>query len=175
LVRLIPHVGAVVTDPDEAEVGERMEVLIALEQLAAARVAEAGRPEVLRDIKQIQLKMNAAAQASDPARYYALNDAFHLAIVRGTGNRSLMDLHEKVMWHVHRERHRVNFGESVSSDSASSHTDILRTILDGQPEAAGLAMRVHLEHVGRLMRAHRQRAAVEPPAPQAHRTRPHET
>jgi DNA-binding GntR family transcriptional regulator len=175
LVRLIPHVGAVVTDPDEAEVGERMEVLIALEQLAAARVAEAGRPEVLREIKQIQLKMNAAAQASDPARYYALNDAFHLAIVRGTGNRSLMDLHEKVMWHVHRERHRVNFGESVSSDSASSHTDILRTILDGQPEAAGLAMRVHLEHVGRLMRAHRQRAAVEPPAPQAHRTRPHET
>jgi DNA-binding GntR family transcriptional regulator len=156
LVRLIPHVGAVVTDPDEGEVGERMEVLIALEQLAATRVAEAGKPEVLRDIEQIQHQMNTAAKAGDPARYYALNDAFHLAIVRGTGNRSLMDVHEKVMWHVHRERHRVNFGESVTSDSASSHTDVLRTILTGQPEQAGLSMRQHLEHVGRLMRAHRK-------------------
>jgi DNA-binding GntR family transcriptional regulator len=156
LVRLIPHVGAVVTDPDEAEVGERMEILIALELLAATRVAEAARPEVLRDIQQIQREMHDASQTGDAARYYALNDQFHLAIVRGAGNRSLVDLHEKVMWHVHRERHRVNFGESVTSDSASSHKELLSAIMKGEPEAAGLAMRKHLEHVGRLMLAHRQ-------------------
>lgn len=156
LIRLIPHVGAVVTDPDEAEVGERMEILIALEQLAATRVAEAAKPEVRREIQQIQREMDDAAQTGDAARYYALNDQFHLAIVRGTGNRSLVDLHEQVMWHVHRERHRVNFGESVTSDSASSHTTLLRAIMKRQPEAAGLAMREHLEHVGRLMLAHRQ-------------------
>ncbi len=160
LVRLIPHVGAVVTAPDEAEVGERMEVLIALEQLAATRVAEAGKPEVLREILGVQDEMNAAAEAGNAARYYALNDQFHLAIVRGTGNRSLMDMHEKVMWHVHRERHRVNFGESVTSDSASSHTRLLQAIKKRQPEAAGLAMREHLEHVGRLMLAHRQAQAA---------------
>jgi DNA-binding GntR family transcriptional regulator len=161
LVRLIPHVGAVVTDPDEAEVGERMEVLIALEQLAATRVAEAGKPEVLREIQRIQREMNAAAKAGDAARYYALNDQFHLAIVRGTGNRPLVDLHEQVMWHVHRERHRVNFGESVSSHSASSHTKLLQAITNRQPEAAGLAMREHLEHVGQLMLAHRQGQTAE--------------
>jgi DNA-binding GntR family transcriptional regulator len=160
LVRLIPHVGAVVTDPDEAEVGERMEVLIALEQLAATRVAEARKPEVLRDIQRIQGEMNAAAKSGDAARYYMLNDEFHLAIVHGTGNRSLMDLHEKVMWHVHRERHRVNFRESVTSESASSHTELLQAILKGKSEAAGLAMREHLEHVGRLMLAHRQAQAA---------------
>jgi DNA-binding GntR family transcriptional regulator len=164
LVRLIPHVGAVVTDPDAAKVGEHMEVLIALEQLAATRVAEARKPEVLREIQRIQREMNSAAKSGDAARYYRLNDAFHLAIVHGTGNRSLMDLHEKVMWHVHRERHRVNFGESVTSDSASSHTDLLHAILKGRSEAAGFAMREHLEHVGRLMLAHRQAqgAAAKP-------------
>jgi DNA-binding GntR family transcriptional regulator len=175
LVRLIPHVGAVVTDPDEAEVGERMEVLIALEQLAATRVAEAGKPQVLREIHRIQQDMNAAAKARDAEHYYALNDQFHLAIVHGTGNRSLMDLHEKVMWHVHRERHRVNFGESVTSDSASSHTDLLRAIMKRQPEAAGRAMREHLEHVGQLMLAHRQAqtaampksAKMQAPAPRS--------
>jgi DNA-binding GntR family transcriptional regulator len=100
--------------------------------------------------------MNAAAKAGNATHYYTLNDQFHLAIVHGTGNRSLMGLHENVMWHVHRERHRVNFRESVTSDSASSHTGLLQAIVKGQPEMAGLAMREHLEHVGRLMLAHRQ-------------------
>jgi DNA-binding GntR family transcriptional regulator len=156
LIRLIPHVGAVVTDPDDAEVGERMEILIALEQLAATRVTEAARPEVLREIQQIQREMHDASKKGDAARYYALNDQFHLAIVHGTGNRSLVNMHEKIMWHVHRERHRVNFGEQVTSDSASSHEELLGAITKRKPEAAGLAMRRHLEHVGRLMLAHRQ-------------------
>jgi DNA-binding GntR family transcriptional regulator len=156
LIRLIPHVGAVVTDPDEAEVGERMEVLIALEQLAATRVAEAAKPDVIRSIQLIQREMHDAASVGDTPRYYALNDQFHLAIVHGSGNRSMMDLHEKVMWHVHRERHRVNFGESVSPDSASSHEELLTAIVNQHPEAAGIAMRKHLEHVSRLMLAHRQ-------------------
>jgi DNA-binding GntR family transcriptional regulator len=160
LIELIPHVGAVVTDPDAAEVGERMEILIALEQLAATRVTEAAKPDVLRDIQAIQDEMIQAVAAKDAARYYALNDRFHLAIVRGAGNKSLADLHEKIMWHVHRERHRVNFGESVTSDSASSHEDLMRAILARQSEAAGLAMRKHLEHVSQLMLAHRQALAA---------------
>ena len=156
LVKLIPHVGAVVTDPDAAEVGERMEMLIALEQLAATRVTEAAKPDVLREIQSIHDEMLEAVRTEDAARYYGLNDRFHLAIVRGAGNRSLTDLHEKIMWHVHRERHRVNFGESVTSDSASHHEALVRAIMARQPEAAGLAMRKHLEEVSRLMLTHRQ-------------------
>src|SRR3954468_21624979 len=83
LVTLIPHVGAVVTDPDAAEVGERMEILIALEQLAATRVTEAAKPDVLRNIQAIQDEMLEAVETKNAARYYALNDRFHLAIVHG--------------------------------------------------------------------------------------------
>jgi DNA-binding GntR family transcriptional regulator len=155
LVQLIPHVGAVVTDPDAAEIGERMEILIGLEQLAATRVAQAGRPDVLKEIDRIQREMRDAARAFDAPRYYTLNDQFHLTIVHGTGNRSLVELHEKIMWHVHRERHRANFHESVSRDSADSHEDLLHAIMKRQPEAAGLAMRKHLENVSQLMLAHR--------------------
>jgi DNA-binding GntR family transcriptional regulator len=160
LVTLIPHVGAVVTDPDAAEVGERMEILIALEQLAATRVTEAAKPDVLRNIQAIQDEMLEAVETKNAARYYALNDRFHLAIVHGAGNKSLIDLHEKIMWHVHRERHRVNFGESVTRDSASSHEELLRAIMARKPEVAGLAMRKHLEDVSRLMLAHRQALAA---------------
>jgi DNA-binding GntR family transcriptional regulator len=155
LVRLIPHVGAVVTDPDAVEVGETMEILIGLEQLAAARVAQAGRPEVLSEVERIYHAMREAADAIDLSGYYTLNDQFHRTIVHGTGNRSLAELHEKVMWHVYRERHRANFRETLTPESADSHKELVRAILERRPEAAGLAMRHHLEHVSRLMLAQR--------------------
>ena len=158
LVRLIPHVGAVVTDPDAVEIGEKMEILIGLEQLAATRVGQSASLQVLGDIDRLYREMREAAATNDMARYYACNDEFHLAIVRGTGNRSLMDLHEKIMWHVHRERHRVNFNEPLTSESANSHKELVSAILNRQPEAAGLAMRKHLEHVSRLMLARRRGA-----------------
>ena len=155
LVKLIPHVGAVVTDPDAAEVGETMEILVGLEQLAATRVAQHASDEVLREIERIYTEMRAAADAMDTPRYYALNDQFHHIIVNATGNRSLIELHEKVMWHVHRERHRANFREPLTGDSANSHKELVAAILTRRSEAAGLAMRQHLEHVSRLMLAQR--------------------
>jgi DNA-binding GntR family transcriptional regulator len=75
--------------------------------------------------------------------------------VRGTGNRSLVDMHEKVMWHVHRERHRANEVESVSVDSAESHHAIVDALLERRAEDAGHAMREHLEKVSQLMLANR--------------------
>jgi DNA-binding GntR family transcriptional regulator len=155
LIRLVPHVGAVVTDPAASEIAETMEILIGLEQLAAIRVAQSKRQEVLHDIKRIYEDMRVAGRRGDASRYYALNNDFHLCIVRGTGNRSLVDLHEKVMWHVHRERHRANVVESVSVESAESHHDIVDAILQSHAEDAGRAMRKHLENVGKLMLANR--------------------
>jgi DNA-binding GntR family transcriptional regulator len=74
LIRLIPHVGAVVTDPDAVEVGETMEILIGLEQLAAIRVAQSPRPEVLREIEGIYRAMQRAAPENDAALHYSLNN-----------------------------------------------------------------------------------------------------
>jgi DNA-binding FadR family transcriptional regulator len=44
----------------------------------------------------------------------------------------------------------------LTGESANSHKELVRAILNRQPEAAGLAMRKHLEHVSRLMLAHRR-------------------
>jgi DNA-binding GntR family transcriptional regulator len=162
LVRLVPHVGAVVTDPSPTEIAETMEILIGLEQLAATRVAQSAADDVLRGIERIYAQMRQAARRRDAAGYYELNNDFHLSIVRGTGNRSLVDLHEKVMWHVHRERHRANVVESVTVESAESHDEIVQAITRRHAEEAGVAMRRHLENVSRLMLANR--LAKEGPA-----------
>jgi len=52
-IQLVPHVGAVVTDPDAGEVIETMEILIGLEQLTATRVTQSQRPEVLAELEKI--------------------------------------------------------------------------------------------------------------------------
>jgi len=156
LVQLVPHVGAVVTAPDATEVGETMEILIGLEQLAATRLAQRRPEPVLKEIARIFDDMKRAAERRDAQRYLELNDQFHFTIVRGTGNRSLAELHEKIMWHVHRERLRANEEESVTPQSAENHTEIVRAILTGEAEQAGLAMRRHLEEISQLMLSRRQ-------------------
>jgi DNA-binding GntR family transcriptional regulator len=173
LVRLVPHVGAVVTDPDAAEIGETMEILIGLEQLAATRVAQIGTPETRQEIKEIYSDMKKAAKRNDTLRYYELNNDFHLCIVRGTGNRSLVELHEKIMWHVHRERHRANEVEPLTVESAESHEDIVSAIITSRAEDAGLAMRKHLENVSRLMLSRRLAQNDESkPAPRSNKRKP---
>jgi DNA-binding GntR family transcriptional regulator len=159
LVQLVPNVGAIVTDPDVVDVGEKMELLIALEQFAASRVAQSCTTEIRDGVKSIYHSMQDAAAHGDMQRYYDLNDDFHRAIVSGTGNATLIALHEKIMWHVHRERHRANEGEPFSTQAADNHEGIVRNILVGKPQEAGTAMRRHLENVRRIMLARRAKTS----------------
>lgn len=160
LVRLVPNVGAVVTDPDEVDLKEKMELLIALEQFAAAEVAAGEEEGVKARIAGIYRSMRDAAKRRRRARYFALNDEFHRVIVQATRNATLIALHEKVMLHVERERHRANAGEPFSMEAAKRHQDVVRHMLARDAQAAGLAMREHLEYVKDLMLAQRRSGAA---------------
>jgi DNA-binding GntR family transcriptional regulator len=146
-VELLPHVGAVVTDPSAPDVAEKMDILSALEQLAVERVAEIRPVATLAAIRDLHARMKKAAAAHDAATYYRLNEDFHRNIVAGTGNKALMDLHERIMWHVHRARHRANDQEWLSEDAPEHHDLVVRLILKGDSAGAAQAMRHHLHAV----------------------------
>ena len=154
LVKLLPHVGAVVTDPGQPDVAEKMEILSALEQLAAAKVAQSRPPATLAEIRRLHRAMQDAAEARDAAGYYRLNDHFHRAIVLGAGNKTLSDMHEMIMWHVYRARHRANAHEPLSKAGSEHHGRIVRHLCDGKPEEAARAMRDHLNEVSRIIVDH---------------------
>jgi DNA-binding GntR family transcriptional regulator len=124
-----------------------MEVLAALERLAAERVAETRPAATLSEIRRLHTGMKKAAATRDAATYYRLNDEFHRAIVVGSGNKTLMKMHERIMWHVHRARHRANEYERLSEDAAEHHDRIVRHILAGDAVAAAQATREHLRDV----------------------------
>lgn len=154
MIELVPHVGAVVTNPSPADVAERMEVLCALEQMAASKVARERTAKVLRGIVALHERMIAAARKNDASSYYRLNDEFHRAIVLGAKNATLADLHEHIMWHVHRARHRANQYEGIDEGAAAHHERIVRALVDGNPNDALQAMAEHLGEVSTTIVSH---------------------
>ncbi|MBV8912894.1 MAG: GntR family transcriptional regulator [Acetobacteraceae bacterium] len=151
LIALVPHVGAVITAPTVPDVGEKMELLISLEQFAAYKLACLRPPPAVAGIVACHKAMLKAARHAQSAEYYRLNDDFHRAIVLGTGNKTLADAHEKVMWHVHRARHLANEHEPLSANAGAHHRAIVDAIARGDAEGAERAMRTHLQEVSRII------------------------
>lgn len=151
LISLVPHVGAVVTQPTVPDMDEKLEVLISLEQFAAYKVAMLQPAATLKAIAACHKAMIAAAKARRIVDYYRINDEFHRTIVLGADNKSLADAHERVMWHIHRARHLANEHEPLNRDAASHHQKIVDAILDKDAQGAELAMREHLQDVARIV------------------------
>lgn len=151
LVRLVPHVGAVVTELDPPDLMDKFEVLAGLEQMAAMKVARLRPDAVLVRIRELDAAMAEAARMSRVKDYYRLNDDFHRAIVLGAGNPTLAQMHETIMWHVYRARRYVNEYEPLDEGAAEHHSDIVKSILKGDAAAAGAAMRAHVDEVMRMV------------------------
>lgn len=151
LITLVPHVGAVITDPTVPDMGEKLELLISLEQFAAFKLALLRPPAALEEITACHSTMIEAARTADAAKYYKMNDDFHRAIVVGTGNKTLSDAHERVMWHIHRARHLANEHEPLSQNAASHHQKIVDAIVSGKSRAAEDAIRDHLVEVAAII------------------------
>jgi DNA-binding GntR family transcriptional regulator len=149
LVQLLPHVGAIVTPLDPPDLADKFEVLIALEQMAAAKVASLHDPKTLETIKSLHAAMGEAASLVQVKQYYTLNDQFHRALVSGARNETLSELHETIMWHVYRARRLANEYEPLTQRAAQHHSEIVRSILRGDSDKAALAMKRHLEEVAR--------------------------
>jgi DNA-binding GntR family transcriptional regulator len=156
-VELMPHVGAVVTDAGVADVAEKMEVLAALEQAAAAKLARTRAKAALDEVQRLHSGMKASARKRDSQTYFRLNDEFHRAIVLGAANATLADMHERIMWHVHRARRRANDYERFDEDQADHHDRIVQQILRGDADGAAAAVAEHLTEVSDLILGRKER------------------
>jgi DNA-binding GntR family transcriptional regulator len=147
LISLVPHVGAVITDPTVPDMGEKLELLISLEQFAAFKLALLRPSAAIEKITACHKGMIEAARNANATAYYTMNDDFHRAIVLGADNKTLADAHERVMWHIHRARHFANEHEPLSKNAPRHHQKIVDAVLSGNAPAAEHAMREHLTEV----------------------------
>jgi DNA-binding GntR family transcriptional regulator len=150
LVELIPHVGAVVTAPEAADITGAFQVLSLLEAGAAETVARDRSPEVLKKLSKTIELMQIALEKGNLRRYFELNDDFHYSIVEGANNPVMRQMHEHLMWHVHRVRHMINrhrpFGREAGT--GAEHQEIMQAITEGDAARAFELARSHLAGIG---------------------------
>jgi DNA-binding GntR family transcriptional regulator len=131
-----------------------VEVRLLLEPVAARRAAERGGPHDLDRLRGIADEMRDGLADAGSGRGYAnfsrLDTRFHdeLAVVGGNGfiRESLLRLHT----HVHMFRLASNPG--ITELAVEEHDAILSAVGLHDPEAAGYAMRKHIEASARRFR-----------------------
>jgi DNA-binding GntR family transcriptional regulator len=150
LVDLIPHVGAVVTSPQASDITGAFQVLSLLEGAAAETVARERSPEVIRKLAKTIELMQIALEKGNHRRYFELNDDFHYCIVEGAHNPVMRQMHEHLMWHVHRVRHLINRQRPFGRDTGTGeeHQAIMQAITAGEHARAFELARSHLLGIG---------------------------
>ena len=81
---------------NEQELHDAIDVRRALEPMAARRMAAQGGSAAIRELKKLHVRFMAALQEGDAARIAQLDEAFHSAIVEGSGNHLLIAINQQV-------------------------------------------------------------------------------
>ncbi|WP_431983948.1 GntR family transcriptional regulator [Streptomyces qinglanensis] len=152
LIRLYPKKGALVLPVSAQEIEDVVETRLLVEQHAVRRAVPVSRPLVER-LEETLAEQVAHAETGDLAAVSAADRCFHATIVEATGNQILTRLYDQLrdrqlrmgvaVMHAHPDRVAKNIAE---------HADILRTLREGDSEAAALAVHQHVSRVRHLVR-----------------------
>jgi DNA-binding GntR family transcriptional regulator len=153
LLQIEPNRGAFVRKVDLKEALEIHDIYSALEELATRAAARSLSGAQVEELKSLVESMDAAAEAEDLDRYYALNLGFHQRLVEGSGNARLLSIYSRLLNELHLFRRFGLMQRGQMQRSNHEHRQILRKIAAGDPEGAAEAMRTHTSERRRQMLA----------------------
>lgn len=135
----------------------RMSLEVQSATLAARRITRAGLTALETAIEGMRVAAEDQRQGKDPVeaeRLFHHHDvAFHGTIALSSGNRFVSYLFEAMAVPLQQSFRLSRAGHSslggTLEDTVAAHEAILNAIRDGNPKAAGAAMRTHLENTER--------------------------
>jgi DNA-binding GntR family transcriptional regulator len=143
LVRSHPQRGFVVFVPTAADLRQHYEIRIALEELAAAKAAEAFEPHHAPPLVALLDEMRSGPPAQ---RYLELNQRFHSALYAHADRAQLLEmitgLRDASRAYLHIYRASQDFPVALLD---AEHRAILRACEERDPPAAAAATRAHLQ------------------------------
>ncbi len=146
LLTLQRNRGAIITRLSLQDVEDAMEVLGALEALAAehlcARITDAG----ILEIEEIHKKMVAHYRAGERLDYFKANQSIHNAIVENSGNHILAQTHHQIGNRVRRFRFAGNQEPSRWDRAVKEHEQILWSIQDRDGSLLSQILRRHIRN-----------------------------
>jgi len=127
---------------EKHDIENLLEVRIALESVAAAKVATFASKEDIAKIEDLIEKMGASA--NDAKRFAALDLEFHITLAKASENALLFDLISMIRGQLVRGLSKVLLLPHALTLSLKEHTAIAQAIKKGNPEGAQKAMQAHL-------------------------------
>jgi DNA-binding GntR family transcriptional regulator len=146
LVQVRPRRGVVVCAISPEDIREIYDVLIAVEGVAAARLATLPGPEgeaAAEALEQATARMEQALARDDLPAWAAADERFHQLLTDRCGNRRLARIAGTVMDQAHRSRLFTLHLRPKPAGSAVEHRAITGAIRGGDPDAAEAAARAH--------------------------------
>ncbi len=144
LVKLIPRRGAFVCQPGPLELMEMFEVMAELEavcgRLAAKRISE----DAINELKEANIKCQAAVDAEDTDGYYLENEKFHNIIYRESGNGFLEQEASRLHKRLKPFRRLQLRLRGRMEQSMAEHEAIVEALSNNQSDLAANELRDHV-------------------------------
>lgn len=145
LVILEPNRGAVVPLLSGQEVEEVMEVLSALEKIAAPLVCSRLTEAELARIEALHDEMVTHFRAGRLMPYFSVNQAIHRAIVAASGNRTVARIYSRESGRIQRYRFAGNRDGARWERAVHEHGLILDALRQRDGELLAALLRAHLK------------------------------
>ncbi len=165
LVRQEKNRGVFVRSIPLDEAMEIFDLRAMMDEAVGRRLAQAIKPEQLREVRAMVEAMEKAVKAGAADAYHLLNLAFHDKLVGFAGNRKLTTIYRRLINELSLFR-RINLVDAkLLPISAGEHRAIVKAIASGDAEAAARSMRQHvMDSKERTLRNNTSRALRGPAA-----------
>ncbi|MFJ8079448.1 GntR family transcriptional regulator [Streptomyces sp. NPDC096205] len=128
------------------------ECRMALEGLCAAKAAVAASDEQLAELKELGAAMAKAVADGEPMTYSELNQELHAKVRECSGQRTAVDLLERLNAQLVRHRFQLALRPGRPQHSLNEHLAMIEAITSRDPQAAEAAVRAHLTSVIEALR-----------------------
>lgn len=145
LVENVPSRGAVVRRFSERDAAQILEVLKALEQLAARLACQNADDKTIAEIADMHRRMMSLYKRRQRLEYFKLNQAIHSAIVKASGNEALAEMHGLLQARIRRVRYLGHETPGQWADAVAEHEEMIAALTKRDGEALAEVMGRHLD------------------------------
>jgi DNA-binding GntR family transcriptional regulator len=128
------------------------ECRMVLEGLCAAKVATLASDEQLAELTELGTAMTKAVADGEPMTYSELNQELHARVREFSGQRTAVDLLERLNAQLVRHRFQLALRPGRPQHSLNEHLAMIEAIRARDPQAAEKAVRAHLTSVIEALR-----------------------
>jgi DNA-binding GntR family transcriptional regulator len=136
LIELPPRRGAVVMPIVTERLREQFDLVRLLENYAIEVACERASQTQLDELQRIHERLVKSFRKGPGPHLYEINDQFHEAIMRASGNQTLVEVHGPLWLHLRRARRLVLTMHGVTSAYVESHERLMRAICRRDAAAA---------------------------------------